>query len=101
MSDSYSPTVVRATGPVLETNQPAATNNTLPPAFCERKCQKYCCGCFWSVVLGLLVALGLTVAVYYFGLLVAAFVPGVVILSLTRYYYHDHITKGQMIGTTP
>ena len=98
MSESYAPTVVRVAPPMREreTNQPTATDP--PPAFCERKCQKYCCGCFWSVILGLLVALGITVIVYFFGLLVAALVPGVVILSLTRYYYHDHITKGQMIG---
>jgi hypothetical protein len=74
-------------------------NEVTPPSqFCEKMCWKYSCGCISLVIVGLLISFGLLLLFSPLGLLVAALVPGAIILYCTWLFYQDQVTKGQMIG---
>lgn len=59
-----------------------SSNSELQPAyFWESKCAAYCCGCFFSIILGLVISLGILIIAPGLGLLLAALTPGLIFMS--------------------
>mmetsp|Transcript_12821 Transcript_12821/g.19295 ORF Transcript_12821/g.19295 Transcript_12821/m.19295 type:complete len:384 (-) Transcript_12821:242-1393(-) len=68
-----------------------------PSSFCDWECTSYCLGCAFTIIIGLALGGAFLLAAPPLGLLIAAVTPGVVILALTRHYYKNQVTQGQMI----
>lgn len=64
--------------------------------FCEKRCAVYFCGCAASDLILLLLTIPFVIIVAPLGLVMAALVPGGVILYFSYRYYRDFVTIGQM-----
>jgi len=76
----------------------AATVVTVNPKFVDRRCCTELWGCFCSLVLLLCLAFILCLYIPFFGLLLSALAPALVILTFVRRYYINQVTIGQMTG---